>query len=278
MTPAPALAAALLWLHTAAHGADIRGEAPILDAVDRLVREDAKQWCRERGVSYPPDAVVLRVFKKERELEIWAKNAGQKRMTLVRTLPICAMDFEPGPKLAEGDAKTPEGFYRSEFLYGSSHWWMWMDLDPARVDAPGEAGKGSSFKMCLDYPNALDRLRTKQAGRGGKTGGEICLHGNCVSIGCASLKNRDYLPVFAFARHHDARRFGKLQVHIFPFRFEGMSPADRAAAARAWTHSEAVAPANLQRFWDNLREGYDAFRADPNPLRVRAGRTRYEFD
>lgn len=251
-----------------AYGRDVRDPDGILKAVDGLIKEDVTAWSREKGLTYPPSAVVLRIFKAERELEIWAKNDGQEKMQLVKTIPVCAMDFGPGPKLKQGDGKTPEGFYFPGFAYGSRHYWMWMRLDKEHIDEDGEPGAGSSFKMCTEYPNALDRDRTRKAGFE-NTGAEICLHGNCVTAGCPSFKNRDFLPVFAFSRHHNAGKYGKLQLHIFPYRFDREPDAKKMASG--YKHLKALGEERLLRLWENLREGFETFNQNPNPLKIRHG-------
>ncbi|MFA6033647.1 MAG: hypothetical protein WC889_12165 [Myxococcota bacterium] len=249
-----------------ASAGNISDPEQILTKVDSIIKADAEKWCRDKGVSWPPDAVVLRIFKKERELEIWGKNDGQAHMVLLKTLPVCSMDFEPGPKLQSGDGKTPEGFYHPAAAYGSRYYWMWMNLDD--VDAKGVAGKGSSFKMCTEYPNALDRARSKSAGFS-NPGGEICIHGNCVTAGCPSFKNRDFLPVFSFSRHHSSQKYGKLQMHIFPFRFE--KTQDWSGEADNYRHGKTFGKAALIRFWKNLEQGYQKFNLNPNPLDVTEG-------
>lgn len=266
-------AAAVVGFAHDAVGADIRDPDLILKKIDSIIKADAEKWCRDKGITYPPDAVVLRIFKKERELEIWAKNDGHKKMQLVRTIPICAMDFKPGPKLSQGDGKTPEGFYHPGFQYGSQYYWMWMDLDD--VDSAGEPGKGSSFKMCTEYPNQLDRERTRAAGFK-STGGEICVHGNCVTAGCPSFENRDFLPVFAFARHHKQKKYGKLQLHIFPFRFDKVQ--DVGAETGAFKHGREFGKEKLLGFWGNIKEGFEKFNAAPNPLGIRIVKGKYRFD
>ena len=55
------------------------------------------------------DAVFIRVFKDERVLEVWLKRG--ERYALFDSYPICAFSGGPGPKLAEGDGQSPEGFY-----------------------------------------------------------------------------------------------------------------------------------------------------------------------
>ena len=269
-----AIAATLFLASGPAEAKDLRDPDAILAKIDSIIKGDVEKWCREKGVAYPPSAVVLRIFKMEREIEIWAKNAPQEKMALIKTLPVCAMDFSPGPKISEGDGRTPEGFYHPGFAYGSRYYWMWMNLDD--VDATGEPGKGSSFKMCTEYPNALDAKRTKDA-HYKRTGGEICVHGNCVSAGCPSFKNRDFLPVFAFARHHDEQKHGRLQLHIFPFRFDKVNDERRAALAGSYPYVDAVGKRRLLAFWKNLQEGFDAFNANPNPLKIVLEKDTYRF-
>ena len=246
---------------------NIRKPDEILKAIDKIAETEIAGWCKAQGMHYPPDAALLRIFKKEKELEIWAKNDTMKTMKLVKVLSICAMDFEPGPKLKVMDAKTPEGFYHPEFGYESTNWWMWIDLNT--INEQGQTGKGSCFKMCIEYPNKLDILRTREAGFS-KPGSSICIHGNCVSIGCASLVNKDFMAVFAFSRHHNPAKYGKLQVHIFPFRFDKVT--DWAVEAKRFIHIKQFPEENLLRFWTNLKEGFDLFNQIQNPLDITSGK------
>jgi hypothetical protein len=190
-------------------------------------------------------------------------------LILLADVPICAMDREPGPKLRQGDGKTPEGFYTGDFGFWSRYWWMWMDVGESTVDNPGSVGRGSAFKICLNYPNVLDRKRSLHCGVQ-RPGSEICVHGNCVTAGCVSFENRDFLPVFACAMHHDRNRFGPLQVHLFPFRFEKWSTADRRRRAREFVHANLFQEEELLGFWDNLEEGWSRFNEKPAPLAYRA--------
>jgi murein L,D-transpeptidase YafK len=265
-------AAAAMICGAEAVAEDLRDPGKMLKKIDGLIGDEVSVWCEEKGLKYPPEAVLLRIFKQERELEIWAGDGGKSGLMLVKTLPICAMDFAPGTKLKQGDGKTPEGFYHPEFGYQSSNWWMWIDLDA--VDAPGSRGTGSCFKMCVEYPNAVDRANTRTAGHS-NPGGEICLHGNCVSAGCASMKNRDFLPVFAFSRHHNKKRHGKLQLHIFPFRFDRLG-ADEISHLAA-VHAGKLGKERLLGFWMNLKEGFDRFKSTRRPLKTAIEGGVYKF-
>jgi len=53
--------------------------------------------------------VFLRIFKEERELEIWIQKDGLFEKW--RAFEVVGMSGELGPKLKEGDRQAPEGFY-----------------------------------------------------------------------------------------------------------------------------------------------------------------------
>ncbi len=253
----------ILWIFSLSLFAqDPSTPSAILQRIDSLIKNEVKQWCESVDITYPPEASLLRVFKKERKMEIWSKNVDMKQMKLVKTLPICSMDFEPGPKFREGDGKTPEGFYSSDFLYGSRVYLMWIKLEEDLVENDGNENNGSSFRMCIDYPNRLDRK--KSAAFNQNTGGAICIHGNCVSAGCVSFDNWDFLPVFAFSRHHNSDQFGEIQVHIFPFDFNKVESLEDEALR--FESSSYFSSDQLYLFWKNLKEGYDIFNSNPNPL------------
>ncbi len=242
----------------------------ILTRIDRIVEDEAAKSCRAAGLNYPPQATLMRVFKKERQLEIWAKNDGMEEMHLVRTLHVCAVDAVPGPKLKPYDRKTPEGFYNLNFAYCSRYPWMWIKLEQEHLDEYGVVGDGSCFQMPLSYPNPVDRAHTVAAGSRVPRP-EISMHGNCVTAGCVSLENRDFIFVFAFARHHQAKSHGRLQLHIFPFRFDREWSLDDDSAS--YKHRKAFGDAHLRRFWENLEEGFKLFDRIRNPLEINYGPT-----
>jgi hypothetical protein len=178
------------------------------------------------------------------------------------------MDRHPGPKLRQGDGKTPEGFFEVNFKNGfySTHWFMWINLD--HLGLFGIPGKGSCFKTFIEYPTSLDRFHTQLAGYT-NPGGAIFMHGNCVSDGCVSFKNRNYLPVFSYARHAFLNRKsgGKgVQIHVFPFRFDRIDRKTRIKLARhlAGQWSQDM----LLRFWDYLEGGFSLFNSAPHLLKI----------
>jgi len=248
-----------------------RKPADIIKRIDSLLindcchpnKENFLKSLKEKGINYPIEASVFRVFKEERIMEIWAKNKGMKSMVKVMEIPIAAMDFEPTPKFRRGDHKTPEGYYRGNILYGSSNFFMWMKLNEEEIDEYGVVRDGSSFKICIDYPNNLDRWKSLMNGI--NTGGSICVHGNSVSDGCVSFQNRNFLPAFSFAKHHNKRKYGRIQYHIYPFKFNNVKNLRKLA--KKYSETSYFTESQLHQFWVNLKEGYDFFNKEKNPIK-----------
>lgn len=237
--------------------------ASILNEVDRAMQRLGMVGPDQDIQSYE---CVLRVFKMEGECEIWASPVPGKGLSHVSTVPICAVDRRPGPKLREGDGKTPEGFFEVNFKHGfaSRQWFMWIDLDdPFKT---GEVGVGSCFKTFIEYPTELDRFHTRLAGFS-NPGGAIFAHGNCVTAGCVSFQNRNYLPVFSYARHafiQRAKGSRGVQIHIFPFRFDQVKKDQRSELAKR--NAKGLSPLMVTMLWENLEEGFWRFEKHPEFL------------
>lgn len=137
--------------------------------------------------------VFIRIFKEERELELWLKKG--ETFQLFRTYPIAAMSGRLGPKLAEGDGQAPEGFY---FV------------------PPTSMNPRSDFHLAFNigYPNRYDRAH-------GRTGTFIMVHGDRQSIGCFAMTDEKIEEIYTLC--HAAFQKGQpyFRVHSFPFR---MSP------------------------------------------------------
>ena len=144
---------------------------------------------QEAGFS-PGDAVMIRVFKRESQLELWMRK--DDRFELFATYPICFWSGKLGPKEHEGDRQAPEGFYafaREQLRTGGRH--------PLSIN--------------IGFPNAFDRAMRR-------TGSYILLHGGCTSIGCFAMTDPIMEEIYKFvdqALHHGQDR---VQVQIFPFR------------------------------------------------------------
>ncbi len=180
------------------------------------------------------DPVLIRIFKQERELELWMQPRGEK-FRRVQTYPICAYSGQLGPKTRQGDGQAPEGFYRV---------------------GKGQLNPASSYHLSfnLGYPNAYERAQ-------GWTGDYLMVHGNCVSIGCYAMGDAAIEEIYTLVSAALDGGQDAVPVHAFPFHLDTAHEVQR----RASEHAE---------FWAQLAEGYRAFEANPVPPRisVRAGR------
>jgi len=187
------------------------------------------------GAPFPPRAILLRAFKRERVVELWAEGADA-RYVLVGTYGICASSGVPGPKRREGDGQVPEGFYRVNHFNPASTYHL---------------------SLGLDYPNAADRRAA-----GPRPGGAIYVHGDCVTIGCIPITDDGIEEVYVAAVLARSGGQAAIPVHVFPAR---LTDEAMAALARAYAGSSS-----LVTFWRNLKEGFDRFERDRRPPRVEA--------
>ncbi len=181
------------------------------------------QLFAQAGVSYPGHQLLIRVFKSEELLELWVQPAAGRQLQLLKTYDICARSGGLGPKRRQGDRQVPEGFYQIDRFNPASRFHL---------------------SLGLNYPNSSDRLLSDPQ----RPGGDIFIHGDCVTIGCVPLTDRFIKELYVIALDsHEAGR--PVAVHVFPARMVGAS----------WTALEqrAGADAELLAFWQNLRRGFD---------------------
>lgn len=253
-------------------GVNERSPEFIKKRLELLIGDSYKNKCEAIGIAYPPKFVLFRAFKLEKEFEIWVADKRSDTLHLLATLPICAVDAEPGPKLKQGDGKTPEGFYTCNILYGSPNSFMWIKLNSKEIDTYGSVGYGSSFKLCLEYPLAIDANRTKIYSSGHNPGSAICIHGNCVTAGCISFENENFLPIFLSARYHDTNQYGFPKIHIFPFRF-----SDELKKKYSEEIVSDMGKEKLLLFWSEIQKAYDLFNTDKKAIRVTYSNNAYHF-
>src|SRR5207244_1746866 len=116
-----------------------------------------KELFKQKGVAYPPKRIFIRAFKREQILELWAGEADGDKYQLLKEYRICAGSGVLGPKRKEGDRQVPEGFYSIDVFNPTSNYYL---------------------SMRVDYPNQSDRI----LGGKNRLGGDIFIHGNCVTI------------------------------------------------------------------------------------------------
>lgn len=192
-----------------------------------------KRLFAARRFAYPPRGLFLRAFKRESVMELWVENAG--KYELLKEYKVCAASGGLGPKRQQGDQQVPEGFY-------------YIDrFNPV-----------SNFHLSLgvNYPNESDRI----LGSRSNIGGDIFIHGNCVSIGCLAITDEPIKELYLIAVESRSAGQTRIPVHIFPARMNesGMKQLKREAAGNQ----------QLLNFWRNLQAGFEAFENTRRPPAV----------
>jgi len=219
--------AAVLALCTVLLGADVPPEPARVAAARERSGPRLARALEAAGVPHPR-ALLLRVFKDERALELWAASAPGGPFVHVGDHPVCASSGGPGPKARTGDGQVPEGLYRVTTL---NPW--------------------SRFHLSLrvDYPNAADRARNPGVPVSA-LGAEIFIHGNCVTIGCVPIGDEAIEEVYLAALETRSRG-GEVSVLVLPARPGG--PRWAALMKEAASTNEA-----LWRSLSGLSEQLDA--------------------
>ncbi len=204
-------------------------DVPETDKVIKIredIRRDLEMKLASKGFSWG-DPIYVRIFKKEARLEIYMQRENGE-FDLFDTYDICRLRKKLGPKLKEGDRKSPEGFY---YVLPS-----WMN-------------PWSRFRLAynIGYPNRYDRMLDR-------TGSNLMVHGKCVSSGCFAMRNGiDEIYILADAALRNGQRF--YRVHIFPFEMTEKN-------MNRYRKNEWI------EFWRNLKEGHDLFQVFRRPPNV----------
>ena len=183
------------------------------------------------------DPVFLRIFKNVKKLEVWVKNGDKYK--LFKKYWICYFSGGLVTKTKQGDSKSPEGFYFVK---------------------PRQLNPWSNFHLSFNigYPNRYDITH-------GYTGGDIMVHGNCVSIGCYAMTDRRIEEIYTII--HKAFEQGQpfVRTHIFPFKM---------------TENNITKYRNTKwnTFRRNLKEGYDYFEKHKVPPNVSVRNKKYIFN
>jgi murein L,D-transpeptidase YafK len=171
-------------------------------AAQKNVEQTLRDRFAEKQLAYPPRAIFLRVFKQEKTFEVWVQKEAS--WVLLHSYPICASSGQLGPKLQEGDGQVPEGVYTIDHFNPSSNYHL---------------------ALRVAYPNAADRIRTAALAKAQNIkmpamGGDIYVHGNCVTIGCMPLTDPLIEEVYWLAVLAKDAGQRAIPIHIFPMRLD----------------------------------------------------------
>lgn len=208
----------LIFLLVFLYSVHIYGMAPKINwdqAVDKAIQRyglpmepQLKRWFTKAHVTYPPKNIALLAFKKERHIQLWAKDTNTS-WHFIHTYPMTAFSGRLGPKLKEHDLQIPEGVYRLTTLnpFSSMH-----------------------LSMMINYPNGFDRLQAIKDGRR-NLGSSIFLHGKSMSVGCLAVGDKAIDQLFLLVRRVG---LNNTQVVIAPNDLRRAKPATTSFAQPRW--------------------------------------------
>jgi len=194
------------------------------------LREDTlKKQFEKAGLQFPPKQLYIRSFKYDSQLEVWVKNELNEPFKLFKTYKVCAMAGSLGPKRMEGDYQVPEGFYHLN------------EMNPRSM---------YNFSLGVNYPNASDKILSDSI----KPGGDIYIHGNCITVGCIPITDVPIEELYVLTAH--AKNIGQdfIPIHIFPVRYSNPKSA-------AYLERIVKDETELKQFNLSLKAAYDYFEA-----------------
>ena len=196
------------------------------DALKR--KEDTLQrQFKTKGLDWPARHIYVRSFKYDSQLEVWVKNDRKEQYKLFKTYRVCALAGSLGPKRMQGDYQVPEGFYYINEFNARSNYYL---------------------SLGLNYPNASDKILSDLA----QPGGDIYIHGSCVTVGCIPITDQQIDELYILAAH--AKNAGQdfIPVHIFPIRYNNKKSVD-------YLSQLTKTDAGLKIFSERLESVYDHF-------------------
>lgn len=162
--------------------------------VSAKLEDSLKQQFKAKRLPWPPQQVFIRSFKYDKSLEVWVKNKNVDSFILFKTYKVCMESGSIGPKRSEGDNQVPEGFYYvNEFNPRSMY----------------------HLALGLNYPNASDKVLSDAK----RPGGDIYIHGNCVSVGCIAIQDYPIEEVYTLAAVAKTNGQDFVPVHIYPVNY-----------------------------------------------------------
>ena len=200
---------------------------------------------RQNGFTTNDFHILITACKAEKKLEIYAKKKTETEYKLIATYDVCASSGVLGPKRKQGDGQVPEGFYTIDRFNPTSNFYL---------------------SLGINYPNQADRKKSNAA----NLGGDIFIHGSCVTIGCLPMTDDKIKEIYLYAVYAKNNDQTNIPVYIFPFRM-----TDTTFETYKTQHKDNQ---QLIDFWTNLKTGYDKFFSERKALNVRVDANGdYEF-
>jgi murein L,D-transpeptidase YafK len=181
----------------------------------------------EKNLTWPAKFVYIRSFKYDAKLEVWVKNSVKEQYKLFKTYKVCMQSGTMGPKRLQGDFQVPEGFYYINEFNPNSNYHM---------------------ALGLNYPNSSDRILSDSL----RPGGDIYIHGSCVSVGCIPVTNEQIEELYVITSYAKANGEEFIPVHVFPIKYNQKKSVD-------YLKTSAKNNPSIEKFALQLKTAFDRF-------------------
>lgn len=180
--------------------------------------------------------LLLIAYKDNDLIDVYAKTKIEKTYRKIHSYEVCSRSGQLGPKRRQGDGQVPEGFYHIDRFNPTSNFFL---------------------SLGLNYPNLADKRKSKAR----NLGGDIFIHGSCVTIGCLPMTDNFIKEIYLLAVYARNNGQSKIPVYIFPFK---MTDQNMTAYKTKYKDNK-----ELISFWDNLKIGFDKFVKDSKELNIK---------
>ncbi|MEM7550432.1 MAG: hypothetical protein AAF363_12190 [Bacteroidota bacterium] len=179
--------------------------------------------------------LLIIAYKVSDELELYAKRKEDIQYIKIKSYDICSRSGALGPKRKKGDLQVPKGFYHNDRFNPASRFHL---------------------SLGLNYLNLSDKRKRKFP----DLGGDIFIHGACVTIGCLPMTDEKTKEIYLYAVYAKNNGQCKIPVYVFPYK---MNKENMDKYLDMFKQNQ-----ELTNFWGNLKEGYDLFKRNQKELKI----------
>jgi len=184
-----------------------------------------KQYFKDINLEFNKFQLLIIAYKTEAIIEAWIKPSDKDTFILLKQFPICSSSGTIGPKRKQGDYQVPEGFYHIDRFNPYSNFYI---------------------SLGVNYPNSSDKI----LGQKGNLGGDIFIHGSCVTIGCMPITDDLIKELYILAVEAKNNGQKDIPVYIFPAKLT----TENFNKLKTKYNEKTLAI-----LLENLKEGYDYF-------------------
>lgn len=194
----------------------------------------------DNGIELGELNILVAAYKYENEVDIFAKKKSDASYTKISTYDVCKKSGALGPKRMRGDYQVPEGFYFIDRFNPESNFYL---------------------SLGINYPNISDKRKSNAK----NLGGDIFIHGACVTIGCLPMTDNKMKEIYLYAINAKNNGQEEIPFYIFPYRMTDQNFNK--------FKKEYAANNTLVNFWTNLKQGYDTFDKEKKELTFSVNQT-----